>query len=373
MVISDLEKKIEKSLAGESWTDWLESVDDLLILLHTSGALGEADALEWIDRFTEPSMKWEVKVRLAKLSYKLQKDHAARVFARLKDDPSFDVRLAVRKALRKVNQASFLKEKEPQNPAMADLALKLARVGIVDVERVVRYVEHASHRQATAELAHELKNIIQRILTPANQLSKALTAEQKKHVQVPLAGLRKGLKALTDYTEGFEWLAHGMNPEFVKTDLKEIVQNVTASVKAPKGISILTPSRQDLKMDVVPERLVRALANILRNAVEASPAEGIVVFDAFLIDSSDEVEFRITDSGPGIPKDERDYWFKIGKTGKRDEGHIGIGLYIARQVIEFEHEGTIIVEDAPKGGAVFHVRIPIKTKAKHHASTASKD
>ncbi len=369
MVDSDLERKIQEALAGGDWTAQIEAVDLVVELMSKPGAVGEAEAEAWIERFCDPSMKWEVKLRLAKAAHKLPQGRAALVVARLKDDPSFDVRQAIRKALRKLNQASFMKEEEPLLPAATELARRLSRMGVADAERMVREIEHAARSQATAELSHELKNIIQRIMTPTNQLAKTLTSEERKRVEGTLSGLRKGTKALLDFTEGIEWLAHGRNLEFVKTDLQEVVRDVAASVKPTRGISVLTPSRQEAKFDTVPERLVRALANILRNAVEASPAKSVVILDAFLGETGEELEFRITDQGSGIPEDEREYWFKIGKTSKREEGHIGIGLYIARQVVEFEHGGTITVENAPKRGSIFRVRIPVKASAKRRYSS----
>ncbi len=361
--------KIQEALDGGDWMVQVEAVDLAVELMGKPGAIGEAEADLLIERFCDSGMKWEVKLRLAKAAHKLSQERAALVIARLKDDPSFDVRQAVRKALRRLNQASFMKEEQPRLPAVADLARKLSRSGVPDADRLVREVEHATRSHTTAELSHELKNILQRILTPTNQLVKAMTAEQRKVVEAPLAGLRKGTKALEDFAKGIEWLAHGRNLEFVKTDVQDLVRDVADSVKPIRGVSVLTPSRQEAKLDCVPERLTRALANILRNAVEATPSKTVVVLDAFLTETGDEVEFRITDQGPGIPEDERDYWFKIGKTSKREKGHIGIGLYIARQVIEFEHGGTITVDNAPKKGAIFRVRVPLKAPAKRQYSS----
>ena len=109
------------------------------------------------------------------------------------------------------------------------------------------------------------------------------------------------------------------------------------------------------------ERLVRALGNILRNAVEASPADGVVIVEVFSPDE-DEVGFRVTDRGPGIPPNQRMNIFRLGATTKRELSpeHHGMGLYIAARVIRMEHDGDIHVDAGPEGGAVFEIRVPVR-------------
>ena len=64
---------------------------------------------------------------------------------------------------------------------------------------------------------------------------------------------------------------------------------------------------------------------------------------------------EVADHGPGVPAEDRDKIFEPFFTGKTQG--TGLGLAIARRVVEL-HGGTIAVDDAPGGGALFRVEIP---------------
>lgn len=357
-------EKIREALEHSDWMIHLEAVDSLVELMRRPGMIGEADALDLLDRFSESGMKSEVKEKLAKSAVLLPERHAARVFARLQGDASFAVRQAVRKSMRKVNQAAFVKPPDDDVVKAVDelVGRKLDKLKDLDINTIIREVIHTARGTAVAEFSHELRNIIQRILTPANKISRTISPDEKARIAVPMTELRKGVNALKEFAESLEWLSQGRDLKFEKTSMRETVKDVVDSVNFTRAVTCTTPSGKDVVFDAASDRLVRAMTNILRNAMEASPPNGNVIFDAFIAEDGEEVEFRVTDSGPGIPPDEREHWFKIGKSGKDGKGHIGLGLFIARQVIEVEHGGTILIEDAPQSGAVFRIRIPMESR-----------
>ena len=75
----------------------------------------------------------------------------------------------------------------------------------------------------------------------------------------------------------------------------------------------------------------------------------------------EQVEVRIEDDGPGIPEDLRERIFEPFFTTKAAGAGSGLGLDIVRQLVE-RHQGRIEVDDAPGGGAIFRVRLPVLTK-----------
>src|SRR5262249_31766959 len=90
----------------------------------------------------------------------------------------------------------------------------------------------------------------------------------------------------------------------------------------------------------------QAVAAILSNAIEASPPGRAVQVRVSDSESSGAWEIRITDQGPGVPKDLRQKIFEPHFTTK-SRGH-GIGLAIARQVV-LAHGGRVSVDTAPNG------------------------
>lgn len=114
-----------------------------------------------------------------------------------------------------------------------------------------------------------------------------------------------------------------------------------------------------------PARLAMVVSNLLSNAVKYTPAGGRIAVRATARNGSIVVE--IDDSGPGVPLEFRervfDRFFRVEQT--RDAAFTaagaGIGLYIARQVIE-AHGGTIACEASPLGGARFVATLPTERR-----------
>jgi len=194
-----------------------------------------------------------------------------------------------------------------------------------------------------------------------NRLKRKLTVKERERLglQEIITDLNDGASALRTFSKNLQWVSEGKEPEFTKMSTNDVIRHVVDSVKPKRKIKIRAPRREDILFDGVEERLIRALVNILRNSVEASPSGGVIVMDVRLSTNREEVVFRIADQGPGIPEDMREDIFKLGKTTKQAKGRHGMGLYLARQVIVVEHGGDVNVEEGPEGGAAFFIRIPL--------------
>jgi signal transduction histidine kinase len=105
---------------------------------------------------------------------------------------------------------------------------------------------------------------------------------------------------------------------------------------------------------VILPALRSALANLIENAAEASPADAAV--DVGVDADGEEVVVVIRDHGPGLPEDVRRRLFSPHVTTK-PEGS-GMGIYLSRQLIESIHGGKLEIGDDPGGGTVATVRIP---------------
>ena len=114
-------------------------------------------------------------------------------------------------------------------------------------------------------------------------------------------------------------------------------------------------------LDVDPTRIRQVLLNLLINAAKYTEPEGTVRLEVRAEDSR-EVVFRIEDSGRGLTPEERTRIFVPFVQGEHTldlaGGGIGIGLTLARRLVEM-HEGSIHAESAGRGkGSVFEVRLP---------------
>jgi two-component system sensor histidine kinase MprB len=211
-----------------------------------------------------------------------------------------------------------------------------------------------AQRQLVADASHELRTPVTALRTNIEVLlaGDELPAEDRRRLLEDVRAETEELGALiTDVIE----LARGDEPpaavEEVQLDVlvAEAVQR--ASRRRPDGT--FTTKLEPTVVAGVPERLGRAVDNLLDNAAKHSP-DGTVV----------EIGLRagaltVRDHGPGIPAADRDHVFDrfYRGSGARGRPGSGLGLAIVRQVAE-THGGTISVDEAPGGGARFELRLP---------------
>jgi len=112
--------------------------------------------------------------------------------------------------------------------------------------------------------------------------------------------------------------------------------------------------------------LFRALGNVLNNAMKYTPDGGSITVLTGAVKAIDSplhcpsLKITVTNTGPGIPRNELDAIFeryKRSKTIKGIEG-IGLGLYVLKHIIE-AHKGTVTVDSIPNSHTTFAVYLPL--------------
>jgi len=101
--------------------------------------------------------------------------------------------------------------------------------------------------------------------------------------------------------------------------------------------------------------LVQVFVNLFMNAMYVMPQGGDIKIK--VTNSPEWVEISIHDSGPGIPEDILPKVTDALFTTKGSEGS-GLGLAICKEIVEIEHQGELVVQNHPKGGAEILVRLP---------------
>ncbi|MGH9958749.1 MAG: hybrid sensor histidine kinase/response regulator, partial [Pyrinomonadaceae bacterium] len=138
--------------------------------------------------------------------------------------------------------------------------------------------------------------------------------------------------------------------------------NVVRPTAEAKGIQI--ESRLESKPIVVTgdaNRLQQVVWNLVSNAIKFTPRGGRVFLS--LDEIGNQVEFRVTDTGQGISPDFLPFVFdrfrQADSTSTRQHGGLGLGLAIARHLVEI-HGGAIKAESPGAGkGSTFSVRLPV--------------
>lgn len=107
-------------------------------------------------------------------------------------------------------------------------------------------------------------------------------------------------------------------------------------------------------------RLQRVTANLIDNAIKYTPVGGRISVNASK--HKEGINIEISDSGPGIPREELDRIFERfyrGEKSRSSSGN-GLGLSLARTVVQ-AHGGTVTAQNNPDGGCTFSIHLPIGT------------
>lgn len=135
--------------------------------------------------------------------------------------------------------------------------------------------------------------------------------------------------------------------------ISTLVERATASEYLQGRLSV--QAGPDAQLRGEPLRLEQAVANLLRNAVQA--AAGARVEVGWSVRDS-ELSLWVDDAGPGIDPASRDRIFAPFYTSKRSGEGSGMGLAIVASVVR-QHGGRVTVEDSPLGGARFLLVLPL--------------
>ncbi|MBW3661427.1 MAG: ATP-binding protein, partial [Gemmatimonadetes bacterium] len=145
---------------------------------------------------------------------------------------------------------------------------------------------------------------------------------------------------------------------------------VEAIVQGIQGMAL--PARVEIRNDVSPDlpdlyadplRLTQVFQNVLANAIDLSPEDGVVWVRGSEVRLHGEpyVRFEIADEGPGFADEEHEHLFeKFWSGGAGGNGHLshGLGLVIARLIVE-GHRGEISARRRDQGGTAFSFAIPV--------------
>ncbi|MGH7512606.1 MAG: sensor histidine kinase [Gemmatimonadales bacterium] len=224
---------------------------------------------------------------------------------------------------------------------MAD-ALEQGRARAIEAERLRAF------RETARRVAHEMRNPLTPIRLAVAQLSRGASPNQQEAIEVLVAESGRLEQLAREFTE------FGRLPEgpAAPVDLAELLTGL-ARTSVPPTMQVhlaLDPALPTLLGHYDP--LQRAFSNIVRNAVEACDARGAIELSARPENGGVRVEIR--DHGPGVPAALAGRLFEPYVTAK--SGGTGLGLALAKQTVEM-HQGAIVVEETPGGGATFIVRL----------------
>ena len=221
-----------------------------------------------------------------------------------------------------------------------------------------------ARRQWIADIAHELR-------TPLAILKGEIEAMQdgiRQPTPDSLRSLHGEVSALTKLVGDLHELSvsdmGAMNYRREQTDLAEVLREVSeqfAQRFANGGLKLVNRVAADAIYPVFadPSRLSQLFSNLLENSCRYTDSPGLCEITVDNADQSVAVNFR--DTGPGVADEDLsklfDRLYRVDKSRSRDLGGSGLGLSIAKNIVE-AHGGTITAQQCEYGGLWIRVSLP---------------
>lgn len=233
--------------------------------------------------------------------------------------------------------------------------------------QLVQSAKMASLGELVAGIAHEINNPLAFILghhdTVERLVGEAAQAQGPGPDQAPLEKARERLKAMRVGLQRIQTLVLNLRKfsrldeaEKQLLDVPDAVETVLALLKPKLGeIEVRRRFNAGAALYGSPALLNQVVMNIVANAADALGGAGVIEI------ATEERDGRyliaVSDSGPGVPVELRDRIFEPFFTTKPVGSGTGLGLAIAYSVVR-AHEGTIVVDEGPLGGARFSIDLP---------------
>ena len=254
-------------------------------------------------------------------------------------------------------------------PADVELVEEFARRVSVAIEnaRLFRHADELNRLkdEFLATLSHEMRTPLAAVLGWSRMLASG-NLDQARATQAVQA-IERNAQAQSRIVDDILDVARGMSGN-VKLDVKRVdlvsVAHRAVEAIAPaavaKKIHVEVRAGAPVGISADPARLQQVIWNLLSNAVKFTPSGGRVTVDVAAVDG--HAELQVSDTGVGISRSFLPYVFdkfrQADASFTRQHGGLGLGLAIARHLIEL-HGGSIEVRSAGEGtGATFVVRLP---------------
>lgn len=249
-------------------------------------------------------------------------------------------------------------------------AVAVENVRLLERESTARAVAEESNRlkdEFLATVSHELRTPLTAILGWSRMLeSGSLDAEAAaKAIETIRRNAKSQSQIIDDILDVSRIITGNLYLDLQPIEIAPVIDaaiNVVRPTAEAKRIRIETDfEARPTVISGDANRLQQVIWNLLSNAIKFTPADGFVRISAR--QTMGHAEISVTDSGQGIDRDFLPFVFdrfrQADSTTTRQHGGLGLGLAIARHLVEI-HGGTIYASSAGKGaGSTFAVQLPL--------------
>ncbi|MDD4858170.1 MAG: ATP-binding protein, partial [Candidatus Krumholzibacteria bacterium] len=242
------------------------------------------------------------------------------------------------------------------------------------MEEEIRYLDRlAVLGRFTSAIAHEIRNPLTGIAAGIQYInrSQGLSPEHRENISFILNEVDRLNRIITDL------LKVGKPHDLLcqKVAVKDLVDRSSRSLSElfkNKGIDFAVTLADNIPLiEVDPDQIVQVLINLLKNAAEAVPQNGVVSLGGSLYEGGDRdvvrekdremVCIEIKDNGAGIASADKEKIFE--PFFSRKKGGTGLGLFVSQSIVQ-HHHGRISISSEPGKGTSFRLYLPISRHGK---------
>jgi two-component system sensor histidine kinase KdpD len=209
-------------------------------------------------------------------------------------------------------------------------------------------------------ISHDLRSPLTAITTAAEGLTSPTLSDDSRAELVGVISeeSRRLTRLVDDLLDLTRIQAGSSEPQTDWTSAEELIEAVTAGERRPGRFEVVVePDLPLFRADAT--QIERALANVVENALRVAGDEPVTIAARRM---GGDVAIRVSDRGPGIPREDLETIFEPFRTGRDGRGRTGLGLAIARGFAE-ANGGSLRAQSLPGQGTTFTLRMPLEEAA----------
>jgi two-component system NtrC family sensor kinase len=229
----------------------------------------------------------------------------------------------------------------------------------------------ASLGKLAATVAHEVNNPLFGILTYSRLAQKELVRSgaaggEAGQVFEQLRIIERESRRCGEIVKNLLAFARQQPPQRQPQDLNTLVRRTLTLVRHQleiQGVEVAERLAGDLPACAADaDQIQQVLLVLLMNAAEAMPRGGLLQVTSEWDREANHAVIRVKDNGSGIPSDVLPHIFEPFFTPKEDQHRTGLGLAVARNIVD-RHGGTLTAVSTPETGTQFTLSLPIDAPA----------
>jgi signal transduction histidine kinase len=229
-------------------------------------------------------------------------------------------------------------------------------------DRLVISERQAAWSQMARKVAHEIKNPLTPIAVSVADLKRSFEMKRDDFPQI----LDQAVRTIAEEVENMKRLLHEFAdfgrfppPRLAPCRLSALLAGLETLYgrEVAEGRLVVSRPVGEVTFSADAGQMRQAFVNLLKNALEAVEAGGLVTLSAAV--EPDALTLAVADTGPGLSADQRAHLFVPGFTTKARGS--GLGLTIVERIVS-EHRGTITVDAGGERGTTFTIRLPLESR-----------